>query len=1071
MLVMLFAVNYAKAAEISAIREIDPSTPMTNYISLGEWNTDGDFDGWAINHSYDSNDVAALAVYGGSITGRVAGNDLWIRKNESFNLVSGSVVEIRCKYDPNTANTSGKYYFYIGGWQNLPFIIGSEQPVDGNFHIYRTTLTENAGQTILIRVDQLSGDATIGETFEVDYVRVSKEKKVFKVDSTPLFNFTSVAEWNTDDDFEDWTFRNIVSSNVAGGILSGTPSTADPYFYKDSASGLPIVNLDNAQIVEFRLKQDASFTSDMQIFFGTENNPGMSGSRVVTIPGTVIPTDGNFHLYQYDMSTHPDWNGTLETLRIDPYNGASAVGKTFEIDYIRVGSYDIPVVTPTASYGTYSDKVVLNWDAAAYGTKYQLWRCLSNDSSIATSVDSNITTNYFDDTTVALNTYYYYWLKVWGTNKWGDFGGSDVGFATLSTGPDKPINISPAEGVMITSFPVILEASAYSDEYSWPMIAAQWQIDNDTNFSYANWDSGTLDTTLTTIEPPSSVFGLTNYWRVRYQNDLKKWSEWSLPTLFNFNYNRNTNAADLFFDTFNVTDSGNVNKDYYIAGRQFGSDAPINYTILRETEIGMSSSNPGQLTLGLNSGCSVNKSFTDSGNFKIEFDVIPHNLDKTNDWVALSFGKSNQSSLYPVSPSGAGLVFFGNTAFQAFDGETMVGSGGDVASGKKLHIVLTAGTESFDNDPVQYSAFANGIPMRVKNDTITGYVYNDDGGFDNNYIALYNYNKYSVNKSVFDNLEISKVENTVTVTNWLSDSDMLPMNPAKTTHAVNLNGESITINGVDFTGTGTNFGSYANGSAILQSNGWELMSSGGIVTFHNNQDVSNIVSDIGTKTLMEYFVYFNKGAGIKLSGLNPYSTNVISLYSYGWEEPGAGRFAYLSSTSGGTITNIDQDTFGNGSGIIIRYDYLADKNGEFTLVVSPAGIASFHISGFSSEEVYAPPATINVADEIDFGEVVVGVPTSLQLEIMNIGLGIVSGSVTGISAPFTMTDSYLATAATSDIINVTFNPSGEEIYSRTITLSGSGGSAQVLLTGTGVPEPYLFIIYHLLFVIYYFRKK
>ena len=38
------------AAEISAIIEIDPLTPLTNYISLGEWNTDGDFEGWAINN-------------------------------------------------------------------------------------------------------------------------------------------------------------------------------------------------------------------------------------------------------------------------------------------------------------------------------------------------------------------------------------------------------------------------------------------------------------------------------------------------------------------------------------------------------------------------------------------------------------------------------------------------------------------------------------------------------------------------------------------------------------------------------------------------------------------------------------------------------------------------------------------------------------------------------------------------------------------------------------------------------------------------------------------------------------
>jgi len=463
--------------------------------------------------------------------------------------------------------------------------------------------------------------------------------------------------------------------------------------------------------------------------------------------------------------------------------------------------------------------------------------------------------------------------------------------------------------------------------------------------------------------------------------------------------------------------------------------------------------------IGLSSGVSPNYSFTGSGSFKIEFDVVPHNLEITNDWVGLSFGKSNQSSLFPVSSSGAGLVIFGNHNFQAFDGETLVGSGAGVPSGVPLHIVLTASTEAFDNDPVQYSAFANGVPMIVNSTPNLVYIYDDPGGYDNNYISLFSYNipDGPTNTSLFDNLKITKVENIVTVTNWLSDSDLLPMNPAKTTHAVNINGDSVTINGVNFIGTGvaTNPPIHANGSAILQSNGWELMSANGAVIFHNTEQVTNIVTDAGTKTLMEYFGYFNApggAAGLKLSGLTPYSSNVISVYSYGWGNPGAGRFVYFSSTSGGSITNVDQDTYGLGSGIIVRYGYVADKNGECTLVISPVLGAGWHLSGFYSEEIAAVPPEISVADKLDFGETVVGIPTTLQLEVMNMGAGVVSGSISGIVAPFSLADSYFATPATSDIIDVTFTPSGEEIYSETITLSGSGGDAQVELTGTGVPE-------------------
>ena len=64
---------------------------------------------------------------------------------------------------------------------------------------------------------------------------------------------------------------------------------------------------------------------------------------------------------------------------------------------------------------------------------------------------------------------------------------------------------------------------------------------------------------------------------------------------------------------------------------------------------------------------------------------------------------------------------------------------------------------------------------------------------------------------------------------------------------------------------------------------------------------------------------------------------------------------------------------------------MADNNGKATIVISTSGSAGWHLSGFYSEEISAPSAQISVADKLDFGEVVVGVPTTLQLEIMNIG--------------------------------------------------------------------------------------
>jgi len=1053
-----------------AIQEFDPSTPLDNYVSIGEWNTNGDFEHWLYNA-----DITDCAVYGGSITGVVTGADEQIYLNLptsglSINLISGSVVEIRCKYSPDTSNTWGQWYINNGSeWKwRLPFITNNiVQPKDGQFHIYRATFTANLGYVSIFRLDQYTDIPEIlGDTFKVDYIRLANAQQIIKVDPEHIYNYTSLAEWNIDDDIENWGYLNLENVNALNGSLHGTTTSADPHIYKKNDVGLPEVNLNENKIIEFRLKQSASYTSNMEIFYGTKDNPDFSASRHVAIPENLIPTDGKFHIYQYNMSSLDEWKSMLEGIRIDPYVGSGASGTVFEIDYVRIGNNEMPVANPSATQGEFQNKVVINWDDVNYAVKYQVWRSTTDDSSSAITNSPEIFTNIYEDLSAQPDTYYYYWVKTFITNDWGDFGNSALGYTKAATKPDTPVNLSPVSLNTVTS-PVTLTASEYHDAGGYPFLASEWQLSSDDSFSSIIWDSSeTIPENYFTL-PANASSIITNYWRVKYKKEFNTWSEWSTPTPFVLQ--PQSQQAEVFLDSFNVVGNGNVNLNYGNAGRQFGDAAPLTYTIQNSTVVGSDSTNPGQLQLGVNSAVSPNYSFTDSGNFKIEFDVVPHDLNKTNEWVALCFGKSDQNDLFPVSPSGAGLVFFGHNGFNAFDGETLVGSSSSgVPNDVPLHIVLTASTVDFENEPLQYSAFANGIPMKVDNAKV-GYIYNDTSGFDNNYISLYNYNYATTNKSLFDNLKIAKVENSVSATNWLTDSDMLPMNPSKTTHAVNINGLSVNINGVDFIGTGTNFGSYANGSAILNSNGWELIAAGGSVGFHNAQTVTNLVTG-NSKTLMEYFAYFSGAGALKLSDLTPYSTNVISLYSYGWGNPGDGRFIFFSSSSGGSITNIDQDSFGLGTGIIIRQSYVADKNGKCTFVFSPVIIAGFHLSGFSNEEISAPQAEIDVPQKLDFGEIVVGNSTTLQLEIMNVGSGVVSGAISSVTAPFSLaSDSYFATSETSDIINVTFSPSSEENYSETITLNGSGGNADVILTGTGVPEPVL--IYYLSLIILLFLKN
>jgi hypothetical protein len=59
----------------------------------------------------------------------------------------------------------------------------------------------------------------------------------------PLTNHTSLAEWNTDDNFESWTVNQITNALVTNGVLIGLASGTDSQLSKLSFAGGPDLDL------------------------------------------------------------------------------------------------------------------------------------------------------------------------------------------------------------------------------------------------------------------------------------------------------------------------------------------------------------------------------------------------------------------------------------------------------------------------------------------------------------------------------------------------------------------------------------------------------------------------------------------------------------------------------------------------------------------------------------------------------------------------------------------------------------------------------------------------------------
>ncbi len=83
---------------------------------------------------------------------------------------------------------------------------------------------------------------------------------------------------------------------------------------------------------------------------------------------------------------------------------------TYTLNY----SYEIPALpapgTPTASDGTYTDKVRIDWGSVSGATHYRVYRATS-ESGTKTTLGSWQSSSYYYDTSAVLGTTYYYWVK------------------------------------------------------------------------------------------------------------------------------------------------------------------------------------------------------------------------------------------------------------------------------------------------------------------------------------------------------------------------------------------------------------------------------------------------------------------------------------------------------------------------------------------------------------------------------------------------------------------------------------------------------------------------------------
>jgi fibronectin type 3 domain-containing protein len=267
---------------------------------------------------------------------------------------------------------------------------------------------------------------------------------------------------------------------------------------------------------------------------GGANNPTaltMNGDKSVTAnfallsaPTNVQASDGTFtdkvqvswtassyatYYNVYRASTPSGTKSLLGSPAVFPYNDTSATSGVTYYYWVKacntVGCSDYSasdsgwrnLLSPTgvsASDGTYTDKVQINWTASSGATSYKVYRAAS--ATGAKGLLGSPTSTSYDDTTATPGLTYYYWVRACRGAHCSDYSASDAGWRNLSA----PTGVTASDGAFTDKVVVSWTGSAGATSY---------QVYRATSATGAK--AGPAKPTATTINDTSATPGVT-YW-------------------------------------------------------------------------------------------------------------------------------------------------------------------------------------------------------------------------------------------------------------------------------------------------------------------------------------------------------------------------------------------------------------------------------------------------------------------------------------------------------------------------------------------------------------------------------
>lgn len=276
---------------------------------LVEWTFDkaGDFQGWT-----QRNHIADLRVVDGALQGRIMDWDPFVRGPQfEIRATPYQRIEVRLKTDCGgdgeffwTNTTKSKYGGFSPGKETHFTVIG-----DNQWHEYRVyPFWQSEKKIVLLRLDlpRPSASGKGKKSFAVDFVRIVDLGTPTEVLTSPGWDFTG--------ELHGWEPQNGGEATATAAGLRFMTRKNPAAFLFSGALKCPVEDR-----FWFHVEMKVDKGSAAYVKWVSSEFPGIQKAKFA------IKSDGAFHNYNVDLSSHRQWTGDLLLLGLQPTNRSGAV--------------------------------------------------------------------------------------------------------------------------------------------------------------------------------------------------------------------------------------------------------------------------------------------------------------------------------------------------------------------------------------------------------------------------------------------------------------------------------------------------------------------------------------------------------------------------------------------------------------------------------------------------------------------------------------------------------------------------------------------------------------------------